>query len=82
MYLVWQLSFILHDVVDSSTVPFSEVLGFNINFKTGQPDRFFMVSQILLRQMCHSDFLPCPSQFIVHITMALDTAYTLCMKML
>jgi hypothetical protein len=63
--------------VNSSPVPCSEVLGFNVSFKTGYPDRFFMVSHILLRQMCHSDFLPCPSPFIVHITMAFDTAYIL-----
>lgn len=27
--------------------------------------------------MCQRNFLPCPSQFIAHITMAFDTAYTL-----
>jgi hypothetical protein len=30
--------------------------------------------------MCHIGFLPCPSQLIVHITMAFDTADTIYIK--
>jgi hypothetical protein len=34
----------------------------------------------MLRQLCHCDFLLCPSKFILHINMAFDTANTLYMK--
>ena len=77
MYLVQQLT---SKLMRWCPVACSEVLDFNVSFNTGQPDRFFMVSHILLREMCHSDFLPCLSQFIVHVTMAFDTANTLYMK--